>query len=381
LSKARLASVYFAYYAAIGVSMAYLAPYLRGLGFDGKQIGAVAFAQQSGSVVAALFWGSLGDRIGIKALRLGAAGAACAAAFLPLARTPLQAGVALGSVALFSGGIVPLVDAATVHALGPGYGRTRLWGSLGFICTAQGLGLLLAARGERPADSAMLFAWMACFALTACAAFAVPPVNPASDDAPPLRRLAQGFSLLRDRRVALLFLACTLHWTANVPYNLFFGVLVREHGFSSRVTGSGMALGVAAEVLALFALPRLLQRFSLRSLFFAVYLLSAVRWLLVARARTAPELALLQLFHGATFGLWWGCAVESMRNAVPARLRASGQAVFSAVVFGAGNLSGSLLSGAGFDLFGGAAALFACAAGVELLASLVLALPYERSHT
>jgi PPP family 3-phenylpropionic acid transporter len=227
----------------------------------------------------------------------------------------------------------------------------------------------------------MPFAWLACFAATAGAALAVPAVDAPDDDAPPLRRLAQGFSLLRDPRLALLFLGCTLHWTANIPYNLFFGVLVRERGFSSRVTGSGMALGVAAEVLALLLLPRLLQRFSLRSLFAAAYLLSAARWLLVARARSAPELALLQLFHGATFGLWWGCAVESLRNAVPARLRASGQAVFSAVVFGAGNLSGSILSGAGYDLFGGASALFICAAAVEVLASFVLALPNERLRT
>jgi PPP family 3-phenylpropionic acid transporter len=79
----------------------------------------------------------------------------------------------------------------------------------------------------------------------------------------------------------------------------------------------------------------------------------------------------LQLFHAATFGLWWGCAIEALRLAVPARLRASGQAMFSAVVFGSGNLLGYALSGAGYDRFGGAPKLFLGAAVFEVLVLLV----------
>jgi MFS transporter, PPP family, 3-phenylpropionic acid transporter len=373
VKPARLASVYFAWYAGVGVSMAYFAPYLRGLGFDGKQIGAVAFAQQSLAVLAVLFWGSLGDRIGTRALRLATLGATGALAFLPFVRTPLQVGLVMACSSAFSGGIVPLVDAATVHLLGKGYARTRLWGSVGFIITAQGIGLLLAARGERPADAAMPLAYLICFAATALAALGVRPAAQAVVELAPVARpqLAEGFSLLRDRRVALLLLACALHWGANAPYNLLFGVLVREHGHSSRITGLGMALGVAAEVVALLLFPRLIGRYSLRALFAVAYLVSALRWVLVARAESAAALALLQLFHAATFGLWWGCAIEALRLAVPARLRASGQAMFSAVVFGSGNLLGYALSGAGYDRFGGAPKLFLGAAVFEVLALLV----------
>lgn len=365
--KPRLAAVYFAYYAGVGVSMAFLAPYLRGLGFDGKQIGFVAMAQQSVAVAAALFWGAMGDRIGVWALRCATAGAACALALLPFARTPVEAGLTLACASAFSGGIVPLVDAATVHALGAGYSRVRLWGSVGFVCTAEGLGMLLAARGEQAADKAMPIAWCACLAATAFGASRLG--EPARGDAE-RPRVNEALPLLRG--AAFLFATCALHWAANVPYNLFFGVLVREHGLSSRVTGFGMALGVAAEVAALFAFPALTKRFSIKALFAAAYLVSALRWALLSRADTALSLSLLQLFHGATFGIWWACAIESMRRLVPARLRATGQAVFSAVVFGAGNLSGSFLSGFGYDHFGGAAPLFLCAAAVEILALLPL---------
>jgi PPP family 3-phenylpropionic acid transporter len=56
-----------------------------------------------------------------------------------------------------------------------------------------------------------------------------------------------------------------------------------------------------------------------------------------------------------------------MARIVPARLRATGQALFSAVVFGGGNVAGYWLSGVGYDRLGGVAPLYAIAAAVELV--------------
>ena len=64
-----------------------------------------------------------------------------------------------------------------------------------------------------------------------------------------------------------------------------------------------------------------------------------------------------------------------MQRAVPARLRASGQALFSAVVFGAGNALGYALSGAGYDRFGSVSPLYTWAAAAELAPLLLLLLP------
>jgi PPP family 3-phenylpropionic acid transporter len=64
-----------------------------------------------------------------------------------------------------------------------------------------------------------------------------------------------------------------------------------------------------------------------------------------------------------------------MQRTVPVRLRATGQALFSALVFGAGNAAGYALSGAGYDRFGSAAPLYSFAAAAELLPLLLLLLP------
>ena len=108
-------------------------------------------------------------------------------------------------------------------------------------------------------------------------------------------------------------------------------------------------------------LPRLEERFSLRILLATAFALTSLRWFLLGRAESAAALVLLQLLHGATFGLWWGCAVEAMQRTVPARLRATGQALFSAAVFGAGNAIGNALSGTGYDRFGSVGPLYTTA--------------------
>jgi len=236
---------------------------------------------------------------------------------------------------------------------------------------AQGMGLLLAARGDRPGDRAMPFAYVAFVLGYAAVAQGFPPVE-ARSERPHWR---EAFALLRSPPLLALLAICATHWSACAPYHLMFGVFVRDSSLPSSVTGAGLALGVIAEVGALLAFPSLLRRWSLRALFAAAFVASSVRWALLARARGALELIALQLLHAGTFGVWWGCAVEAMQRAVPARLRATGQALFSAVVFGLGNAAGCALAGAGYDRFGRAGPLYTGAAAVELLPLVLLLLP------
>src|SRR5919197_5679859 len=113
----RLRLFYFFYYASVGANLPYLAPYLRGLGFSGEAIGTVQMLSPLVAAPAALGWAAAADRLGAptRALRGAALWSACAAAFLPLARTPL----AVGAVGLLQGlaerAIVPLVDAIALE--------------------------------------------------------------------------------------------------------------------------------------------------------------------------------------------------------------------------------------------------------------------------
>ncbi len=375
---ARLRLFYFFYYGAVGANLPYFAAYLRGLGFSGTIIGTVQLFGPAIAAPAALAWAAAADRLRSpsRVLRIAATCAFAVMAFLPVARSPPAIALVLLGNGLFASALVPLVDSVTMEWVrgrpGMTYARIRLFGSLGFIVVALAMGLALDARGDRPADVLVPVVVALCVGGYAAGAQSLP--------SPPPTAVRPGWSdaiaLVRDRRLVALLLACAVHWAACAPFHLLFGVFTRDAGFPSRVTGLAMFAAVGAEVVALFAFPRLEARFGLRALFVASFGGTALRWALLARATSPSGVVGLQLFHALSFGVFWGASVSAMARVVPAALRATGQALFSAVVFGAGNAIGYWLSGIGYDAFGGVRPLFSGAAVAEA-ALLLAALQYR----
>ncbi len=368
---ARLRLFYFLYYGTVGTNLPYFAAYLRGLGFTGEQIGTVQMLPSLAAPAVAISWASWADRQGApaRALRRAALVAVSAAALLPFVRSPLAIGAVLLVQALGERAVVPLVDSVSLEwsraRPGTSYAGLRLFGSLGFVVVAILVGTTLAARGDRPGDLLVPTTIALCVAGYALVARTIPAAPSHPGARPGLGDLAR---LARDRRLLLFLGACALHWAACAPYHLFFGVLVRDRGLPSDVTGLGMGAGVVAEIGALLLFPRLERRLSLRRLLAIAFLGSALRWVLVSRAESAGAIVALQLLHGLTFGLFWGTAMDAMATLVPPRLRATGQALFAAIVFGVGNAFGYQLAGAGYDRYRSAAPLFAWAAVVEIAA-------------
>ena len=377
-ASTRLRLFYFAYYGCVGTFLPYFAPYLRGLGFSGEQIGTVQMIGPLVAVPTAIAWATAADRLRApaRALSIASAWALLAVVFLPAARTPVAVGLVLLAYSLADRAVVPLVDSLTVewtvHHPGSSYARIRLFGSVGFAVLTSAVGLVLTWRGDRPGDALVPIAVAACVGCYALVARHL-PVPPAPPHPPRFREMA---GLLRDGPLLALLAVFSLHWGATAPFHLLFGLFVRDLGLPASVTGVGMAVGVAAEVAALLAFPRVAALFSLRSILAASFAVSALRWVLLSRAESAAWVVALQILHAFTFGLFWGAAMDAMSRAVPSRLRATGQAIFAAVVFGLGNAVGYQLSGLGYDRWHGVGPLFAWAGGVEALALLALfALP------
>jgi PPP family 3-phenylpropionic acid transporter len=373
----RLRLFYFLYYGGVGANLPYLAAYLRGLGFSGEAIGTVQMLSPLVAAPVALAWASAADRLGAPARVLGIAalGSAASAAFLPIARTPLVFGAVVLAQALAERAVVPLADAVALEwtrEQGRSYARLRLFGSLGFIAVAQGLGVLLTARGDRPGDAAVPVAIALSATGYALAARRIP--SPAAVGVRPSGRDA--LALLRDHRLLALLAVCTVHWAACAPFHLLFGVFVRDAGLPAAVTGLAMAMGVGAEVAALLAFPRLERALGTRGLLAGAFGMTALRFALLASARGAAAIVLLQLFHAFTFGVFWGASTRAMSRLVPGPLRATGQALYGAVVFGCGNALGYPLAGLGYDRLGGVGPLFAWAAAVEVV-PLVAALAWR----
>jgi PPP family 3-phenylpropionic acid transporter len=373
----RLRLLYFLYYGGLGTTLPYLPAYLRGLGFSGREIGLVQMVPSLLSPAVAVAWASWADHRATPAaaLRRASGWAAFAILLLPIARAPWQVAAVVGLSALGDRAMVPLTDSlALEHSReNPGvtYARIRLFGSVGFIALSLAVGRLLTLRGGRPAD--VLVPVVTVLAVAGFAAVARGLHQPPHHGERPSPRAL--LDLARDRRLLLFLGAAALHWCACSPYHLFYGVFVRDLGLPADVTGAGMGIGVVAEIAVLLLFPRLERRLPQRALFAIAFLGSALRWWLLSRATGAVAVAGLQALHGLTFGLFWGTAMQGIAGLVPSRLRATGQALFTAVVFGGGNALGFALSGIGYDRLGGAGPVFVAAALAELAALAVVLLP------
>jgi PPP family 3-phenylpropionic acid transporter len=374
----RLRLFYFLYYGNVGTYLPYFAAYLRGLGFSGREIGLVQMVPSLLAPVVAISWASYADHRSTpqRALRLASAWAALAVLLLPLAREPWQVGLVVAAMSLGDRAVVPLADSITLdwcrERPGASYARLRLFGSIGFIALTVLAGRALTLRGDRPADLLVPAIVVACVLGYAAVARRAPDTA-RHEDRPGAREM---WALAKDPRLHLLLAASAVHWAACAPFHLLFGVFVRDRGLPADVTGLGMGIGVLAEIAALLAFPRLERRVGLRALFAIAFLGSAVRWALLSRAVGAAAIVSLQALHGLTFGIFWGSAMKALSEIVPPGLRATGQAAFTAIVFGGGNAAGYALSGYGYDLFGGVAPLFGIAAGAELLSLAVVSAPF-----
>ncbi|HEY2901746.1 MAG TPA: MFS transporter [Polyangia bacterium] len=371
-TPARLRAFYLLYYGGIGISIPFFAPYLRGLGFSGRQIGTV---QMIGALTAAptgIIWAMVADRTRapIQALKLATISALAAACILPWVRTPVAMAAVLMLQGLAIPAITPLVDGLAVeatHGAAGGYARLRLFGSLGYVIAALAMGALLTARGDRPADALVPLGLLGCavgYAATARRFSSSPAVAAAP-------RRHDLLALLRNRTLLWVLAAGTLHTICTIPYYQLYGVLVRERGFPAAVTGTGSTVGVIAEIAVLLLFPRVERRFSLSALLAMAFFAGTIRWSLLSVATSAPAIIGLQVLHGATFGVYWAATVRILSRIVPAPLRITGQAIYGAICFSLGGAIGSPLSGWAFDAFGSAAPVYRLAAVGELLPFVV----------
>jgi PPP family 3-phenylpropionic acid transporter len=363
---------YACYFSAYGVSIPFFPVYLRRLGLSEAQVAVMLSVAPALHLGVPLVWGWLADRTRRRNLFLAlACGGACLWLLLVARVRRFEALLPLYAAhQLFAVPVLALADSLAIadsRRRGTSYTRVRLWGSVSFLiaCLAAGAALTRASlMGLVPISIA------AGYGVAGLAALGVPQV--AAETAPRLGDLAR---LLGDRRLLLLLPIAGLHWATLAPYHGFLGILATERGLSPLTTSLAFAVAVAAEVTAFFFFPRLERRFTPAALMAVAAAATSLRWYLTARVTSGAALVAVQALHGLTFGVFWASAMVWLAAAVPAALRATGQAVYGICVFGLGNLLG--YTGCGLlSARAGTAGAFRAGAALELvpLALLVVTL-------
>jgi PPP family 3-phenylpropionic acid transporter len=365
----RLSAFYFFYFAVLGGFMPYWGLYLKSQNFNEEAIGQLMAIGMLTRIFAPSFWGYLADSTGkrIELVRLGASMITIfwVGIFFVGHHFWLMAAV-LFSYSFFQNAILAQFEAVTITHLQESradYGKIRLWGSLGFIATVAGLGVLF----DWIAISWLPVTLLLCAFVAAAISFIIPapPLQPSHTLKKPL------LDTLKQSKVWRFLVVHFLLQLSHAPYYSFFSVYLEEKGYSRTIIGFLWSLGVLAEVVAFTQTHRLLHKFSEYNLIQWCLFLAAIRWFAIAWAVDIPSILwTVQLLHAFSFAVFHAAAMQFIFREFEPQQQGQGQALYSAL-WGLGVAIGSWLTGMVW-LSWGANVIFSVAALCCVAAMLII---------
>jgi len=374
----RLSGFYFFYFALLGGTAPFLALYFDHLGFSPARIGELIAIPMLMRCLAPNLWGWLGDHTGQRLLivRFGALCTLVCFAGIFFSQSYVWLALIMATHAFFWHAVLPQFEVITLAHLreqAARYSQIRLWGSIGFIVAVVGLGLLF----EWLSLDAYPAALLVIMAGIVVSSFWVPNAQPVLR---PSTLESEGFVRQLRRPGILAFYVCVgLMQLSNGPYYTFLTLHLEGVGYSRGAIGLFWALGVVAEILLFLVMARLLQRYSLRAVLLASFLITAMRWLLLGSLpQYLPVLLLAQCMHAATFGAFHAACIHFVQRSFADRQQGQAQALYVSLA-GIGGALGALYAGYSWKGLG-PAWTFAIASLVALLAAFIIAtrLPPER---
>ena len=287
--------------------------------------------------------------------------------------SPLWLFIAAVPASVALGAVNPLLESVSVRLadrFGFDYGHVRLWGSTTFV-----LGNIVAGACVSMYGLVVIAPWLAvAVILNVIAVYALP--------APPKVRerghlgirlratLAEARELVGSRTFLLFLCAASFDQGSHALYYALGGLHWRAIGYSGVLIGIIWPLGVFAEIALLSVSLKLFRRMGAVLLLASGALCALVRWTIIAFDPPLPFVVFAQLLHGGTFALAHLGAMYFILKAVPPRLAATAQSLYS--VCSAGLVMGlaTYASGPLYAAYGGRAYLLMSAMG---LASLIFA--------
>ncbi len=341
---------YLFYNAALACLVPFMSLYYQERGMSGAQIGVLAGMIPLVTWASAPFWGGVADATrrhrGVLLLAIGGTGAAVLALYFAASFAALLAGVI--AYAVFVGPIVPLVDNAVLHGLGDnkaGYGRIRLWGSIGWGAAAA----VLAPAINRGGLAWSFYGFLIFIAVN----FIIATGLPMDLGGSARRAYSTGLGVLaRNGRFLLLLLTALVYGVALGVFLSYQFLYLEQLGASRLLMSVSLIVITLSEVPFWFISAELLRRFGTSKMIAAALGIASLRYLALG-AMTNPLLVLpISLLHGPSFAMIWTAGVADADTAAPLGLGATAQGLFSGMMFGLGSALGGFLGGPAYETIG-----------------------------
>ena len=274
----------------------------------------------------------------------------------PLIANPWLLLVLVAVMAVGWNALLPLTDAVAIQvsrATGTAYGRMRVWGSIAFIATSFGAGLMV----ERAGLSSVPWMIAALFGAFYLVSLALPQALAGGDAARTAGPRRSGWVFFFRRRGAVsVFLGAALMQGGHAVLYGFGSLSWAAQGFPETTIGLLWSLGVLCEIALFFASRPIIDRIGARGLLIVGGIGALLRWTVLAFLPPLEITVLLQVLHAFSFGMTHLALISYIaRRARPGELRAA-QGVY-AVVSGAIMALATLAAGPLYAAFGSLAYL------------------------
>jgi PPP family 3-phenylpropionic acid transporter len=297
---ARVAALYAAIFAAVGVQQPFFPYWLKAKGLDPQMIGIVLAVPMLVRIVAIPVASRIADRTDALRSVMLCCAVATVVGYVLLGVS--QGAVAILAVfALASAAYTPVIPLSETYSLrglaarGRVYGPVRLWGSAAFIVGTFVAGVaadIFAARN-------LIWLIAAAIALNVVAVYTLEPLPPAPPhpaDAPPRRHL------MRDPAFVAVLGAAGLIQASHALYYGFSTLQWSRGGLDGATIAALWALGVAAEIVLFGLQGRFLFLRAPATLLLIGGCGALLRWSAMAFDPPVLMLPFLQLLHGLSFG-------------------------------------------------------------------------------
>ncbi|MDX8377406.1 MAG: MFS transporter [Mariprofundales bacterium] len=265
---------------------------------------------------------------------------------------------------------LPLVDHVAVMLTEHGranYGRLRLWGSIGFIISTLGGGLLF-TDDYMPTLPIYIVIFILLAAITP---LKFPSINISHDNIKHLSKWQAPHALK-----SLLAINVLVQLSHGAMYG-FFSLYMANLGFSAAAIGACWAVAVISEIVIMARYSLCIQNAAPASMLAICIIASSVRWLGISFSESWWALAAWSLLHAATFAAFHINCVMWVRRLAPAHKQVSAQGWYTASGFGFGAAAGIIISGFIIDMSNFQTAFLFCSIIALLALPLCQYLPKE----
>ena len=355
--SSKVAQFLFSYYAHAGTFATYASLFFAARGMSPGQIGVLMSLIQVMRMIGPNLWGWVADRTHrrVLVLRANAVAALCMFTGLFFARDFAALFAVMVLLNLFTSGMVPLAEAQLLSEMRgnlSGYGRVRLWGSIGFMLAVTGAGYGLEWFGV---DSLL---WIAGALLVLVVAATLQVREAASVERPKVH--VPVLNVLRQPDVAAFFASTALMVAAHTSLYVYYSLYLEQIGYSKPVIGYMWSVGVLVEIVFFYFQSAVIARIGARGLMMLAFSVAIARFALIGvGAGWFALLLFAQVLHALTFAAHHASAIIAMQKWFSGSMQARGQALYMSIAYGVGGSAGGLFMALCWDRLGPSAVYYA----------------------